>query len=102
SRQQAKPTKPHLQGSSREMYHKEVVKLLGSISKYFPAGTPPLTAPDLKFHRAIGEFAGQTFSVTGERLAAEEYARHAAENLPNEQEKKFIYDLMREPGWISP
>ena len=31
-------------------------------------------APDLKFHRAIGEFAGQPYSVTGELLSPEGYA----------------------------
>ena len=56
----------------------------------------------MKFHRAIGEFAGQTWSVRGERLTPEEYEKHAAEVLPNEEEKKFIPDLMREPGWIAP
>ena len=59
-------------------------------------------APDLKFHRAIGEFAGKTYSVTGELLSPEAYAKHVAEVLPNEQEKAFVRDLMREPGWIAP
>jgi benzoyl-CoA 2,3-epoxidase subunit B len=96
------PDKAHLNELSREMYHGEVVKLLESISRHFPAGAPPLTAPDMRFHRAIGEFAGMTYSVTGELLTPQDYARHAAENLPNEEEKKFVSDLMREPGWIAP
>jgi benzoyl-CoA 2,3-epoxidase subunit B len=101
-RQPANPDKAHLNELSREMYHAEVVKLLESISKHFPPGTLPLTAPDLRFHRAIGEFAGKTYSTTGEILTPEAYEEHAAENLPNEQEKKFVADLMREPGWIAP
>ena len=59
-------------------------------------------APDLRFHRAIGEHAGKTYSVKGEELSAEAYAKHAAEVLPNEQEKAFVRDLMKEPGWIAP
>jgi benzoyl-CoA 2,3-dioxygenase component B len=102
ARQPADPDRAHLNELSREMYHAEVVKLLESISKQFPAGTPPLTAPDLKFHRAIGEYAGKTYSTTGELLTPEEYQQHAAENLPDEEEKKFIANLMREPGWIAP
>ena len=62
----------------------------------------PLVAPDMKFHRSIGEFAGQTWSVRGERLTAEEYARHTAAVLPNEDEKQLVRDLMKEPGWIAP
>src|SRR4029077_377112 len=92
----------HLNELSREMYRQEVERLLQSISRQFPAGTPPLTAPDLKFHRAIGEFAGKTYSVTGEPLTAQEYEKHIAENLPSAEEKKFVADLMHEPGWIAP
>ncbi|HYV42606.1 MAG TPA: Phenylacetic acid catabolic protein, partial [Thermoanaerobaculia bacterium] len=101
AKQPENPDKAHLNELSREMYRQEVEKLLQSISKHLPAGTPPFRAPDLKFHRAIGEFADQTYSVTGERLTPQEYARHASEVLPNEAEKKFIADLMREPGWIA-
>ena len=62
----------------------------------------PLTAPDLKFHRAIGEFAGQTCSVTGEPLSPEEYEKHLAEVLPSADEVSEVRDLMREPDWIAP
>jgi len=84
------------------MYRQEAEKLLQSISKLLPAGADPLVAPDMKFHRSIGEFAGGTYSVRGDLLSPEAYAKHAAEMLPSEDEKKFIHDLMREPGWIAP
>ena len=35
-------------------------------------------------------------------LSPEDYETHVAEALPNEQEKTFIRDLMKEPGWIAP
>jgi benzoyl-CoA 2,3-dioxygenase component B len=101
ARQPADPDKAHLNELSREMYKQEVDKLLQSVSRQQPPGTPPLTAPHLKFHRAIGEFAGKTYSVTGEPLSPEEYAAHLAETLPGEDDKKFIVSLMREPGWIA-
>ena len=84
------------------MYRQEAEKLLESINRQLPAGGPQLFAPDMKFHRGIGEFAGGTYSVTGERLSPEDYEKHVAEALPNEQEKAFIRDLMKEPGWIAP
>ncbi len=102
AKQPENPDKAHLNELSREMYRQEVEKLLQSISRHFPAGTPPLTAPDLKFHRAIGEFAGKTYSVTGEPLTIAEYEKHVAEVLPSAEEKKFVADLMKEPGWIAP
>jgi benzoyl-CoA 2,3-epoxidase subunit B len=102
ARQEGEPDKAHLNELSREMYRQEVEKLLQSISRLLPAGAQPFVAPDLKFHRAIGQFAGQPWSVSGERLSPEEYEKHAAEVLPNEEEKQFIRDLMKEPGWIAP
>jgi benzoyl-CoA 2,3-epoxidase subunit B len=102
ARQEGEPDKAHLNELSREMYRQEVEKLLQSISRLLPAGALPFVAPDLKFHRAIGQFAGQPWSVSGERLSPEEYEKHAAEVLPNEEEKQFIRDLMKEPGWIAP
>ncbi|HXM79194.1 MAG TPA: Phenylacetic acid catabolic protein [Thermoanaerobaculia bacterium] len=102
ARQEGEPDKAHLNELSREMYRQEVEKLLQSISRLLPAGAPPFVAPDLKFHRAIGQFAGQPWSVSGERLSPEEYEKHASEVLPNEEEKQFIRDLMKEPGWIAP
>jgi benzoyl-CoA 2,3-dioxygenase component B len=102
ARQTAEPDKAHLNEFSRELYRQEVEKLLESISRLLPAGASPLVAPDLKFHRAIGEFAGGTWSVGGEKLSTEEYEKHAAEVLPSAEERKFIASLMREPGWIAP
>ena len=102
ARQTAEPDKAHLNEFSRNLYREEVEKLLEGISRQMPAGAPPLVAPHMKFHRAIGEFAGQTWSVTGEPLTAEQYAKHLAETLPTEEEKKFIANLMHEKDWIAP
>ena len=66
--------------------------------------TPELfiVAPDMKYHRGIGEFAGKTYSVTGEVLTPAEYEKHLAETLPNPKEQQFIAALMPQPGWIAP
>jgi benzoyl-CoA 2,3-dioxygenase component B len=102
ARQPQEVDREHLNELSREMYRQEAVKLLESVSRLFPPGTPPLTAPDMKYNRSIGEFAGATYSVTGELLEPEAYGRHLAETLPDEGERKFVADLMREPDWIAP
>ena len=102
ARQESEPDKQHLNEFSRELYRQEVVKLLDQVSKQYPPGTPALFAPDMHFHRAIGEYAGQTWAVTGERLTPAEYEKHLAETLPTPAEKKSITDLMREPNWIAP
>ena len=102
ARQTGEPDREHLNEFSRELYRQEVVKLLDQVSRQYPAGTPALFAPDMRFHRAIGEYAGQKWSVSGELLSPEEHAKHLAEVLPSEEERKFIMALMREPGWIAP
>ena len=102
ARQEGVPDKAHLNELSREMYRQEADKLLQSISRLLPDGAQPLVAPDMKFRRSIGEFAGQTWSTQGKLLDPQAYAKHAGEALPNEEEKQFIRDLMREPGWIAP
>ncbi len=102
ARQTEEPDKAHLNEFSRELYRQEVEKLLDGISRFLPESAPPLEAPNLKFHRAIGEFAGQTWSVRGDLLTPEQYEAHLAETLPTAEEKRFVADLMREPDWIAP
>ena len=57
----------------------------------------------MKFHRAIGEFAGQTYSVTGEQLCARGRTRSTSPRpCPTRRRRRSSRDLMREPGWIAP
>jgi benzoyl-CoA 2,3-dioxygenase component B len=102
ARQTAEPDKAHLNELSRDLYRQEVLGLLDSINKLIPADKPRLTAPDLKFHRSIGEFAGGTYSVTGEKLSPEQHESHLAVTLPTPADKAFIRDVMKEPDWIAP
>lgn len=94
--------KSHLNELSRELYRQEVEKLIESINRLTPAGGEKLFVPDLKFHRAIGEFAGEKYSVTGEPLSEQEYEKHVAEALPSAAEQEDVGRLMKEPGWIAP
>ena len=96
------PDRERLNELSREMYKQEVDQLIEQINRHLPAGALPIAAPDMKFHRSIGEFAGKTYSVRGEPLSAQDYAKHLAETLPTPDEQKHIAELMREPGWIAP
>ena len=96
------PDREHLNELSREMYKQEVDKLIDQINIQLPADSPKIVAPDMKYHRGIGEFAGKTYSVTGEVLTPAEYEKHLAETLPNPKEQQFIAALMPQPGWIAP
>ena len=96
------PDRERLNELSREMYKQEVDKLIEQINRHLPAGAAPIVAPDMKYHRAIGEFAGKSYSVRGEPLSPEDYEKHLAETLPSPDEQRFIAELMREPDWIAP
>jgi benzoyl-CoA 2,3-dioxygenase component B len=96
------PDREHLNELSREMYKKEVDQLLEQVNRQLPANGPKLVSPDLKFHRGIGKYAGQTYSVTGDLLTPEEHEKHLQETLPTPEEQQKVAKLMREPGWIAP
>jgi len=102
ARHAALPDREHLNELSREMYRQEVEKLIEQINRQLPEKGPKIVAPDMKFHREIGEFAGKTYSVTGEPVTAAEYEKHLTETLPTPEEQQFIARLMHEPGWIAP
>ena len=52
---------------NRILYHNEVSALIERLNSALHAGEPKLYAPNIKFNRAIGRYAGQKFHAqTGE------------------------------------
>jgi benzoyl-CoA 2,3-epoxidase subunit B len=102
-RQNEPADKEHLNENSRGQFHQEVATLVDQLNRYVPEGQPKLIAPDLKFHRAIGDFKGETFSVTGEKLSEEEYSRHVREALPTPEDEAVLADIFGSGEvWIEP
>lgn len=87
---------------SRGLYHEEVKTLVDQLNKFVPEGQPKLYAPELTFHRAIGQHKGETYSVTGEKLDADAYAKHCAEVLPGPADEAKLAEIFRDPSWIAP
>jgi benzoyl-CoA 2,3-dioxygenase component B len=94
--------KEALNERARNLYYKEVSELIEALNEDIPEGWEPLYMPDIRFHRAIGDFADDYFSVKGDELTKDEYARHSAEMLPSETDKQYLRDLMKEDGWLAP
>ncbi len=93
----------HLNEHNRYLYHLECRQLIEQINKNIPQNQPRLYVPDLRFHRNIGEFAGQPYSVTGELLSPAEYQQHLKEVLPSPEDVKLVNDIQaNEPKWIAP
>ncbi len=86
--------------AARELYWKEVKGLIELLNKEVPGDKPRLYAPDLKFHRNVGEHKGQTFSVKGEKLDRDAYDRHLHLILPIEADRKRLLEIAKEPDWV--
>jgi len=67
------------------------------------AGEPELYAPDIKFNRAIGQFAGQKLHAkTGEPLSEKLYSEHVNEVMPTAEDKKLLLQIIaNEKKWIA-
>jgi len=85
---------------SRSQYHKEVGAIIEALNRHIPEDQPKLRLPDPKFNRNIGEYAGETYSVAGEPLSAEEYEKHLEEVLPTDADDEFLIGIEKEKDWI--
>ena len=87
---------------ARQQYRREVVEMLQALNRLLPEGQAPLSVPDHRFNRAVGVFAGKTYSTTGDLLPPNEYALHVMQSLPSSRDKDILADLAKQPGWILP
>jgi benzoyl-CoA 2,3-dioxygenase component B len=89
---------------NRNLYRNEVAGLIERFNKLLKPGTEPLYAPDIRFNRAIGKYAGQKFHArTGEPLSDSEYEQHLHEIMPNADDKKLLLEIINnDPHWIVP
>ncbi len=101
-RWEEEPDRSALNEHSRGLYQQEVRTLVDQLNRLVPEGEPKLYAPDLRFHRAIGGHKDETWSVFGEKLDADAYARHRAEVLPGPGDEARLRELFADPGWIAP
>jgi benzoyl-CoA 2,3-dioxygenase component B len=68
-----------------------------------------LYLPNNRFHRHVGEYAGQHFDIEGNPISAEEFDQRKAQWLPTIEDREYVRSLMHpvvEPGkianWIAP
>ena len=93
----------HMNEHNRVLYYEECLKLIEQINRHVPKGETQFYVPDLKFNRHIGEFADQTYSVTGELLSPKAHEEHLKEMLPQPADLKLIKDIQAtEPMWVAP
>jgi len=89
---------------NRHLYRDEVTGLIQRFNSVLRPGEPKLYAPDIKFSRNIGRWAGQRFHAqTGEPLGEKAYEQHLREFMPSAEDKKLLLDIIaNEKKWIAP
>lgn len=87
---------------NRHLYRDEVAGLIARFNSALKPGEPKLYAPDIKFNREIGRWAGLKFHAqTGETLDDRAYQEHLKEYMPSAEDKKLLLDIIRsEKRWI--
>jgi len=91
-----------LNDAARRLYWKEVRALVGILNEGISDEKPKLHVPDPKFHRNVGKYQGERYSVAGELLDEEAYNRHLEAVLPTLADREKLRGIMKESGWIAP
>jgi benzoyl-CoA 2,3-epoxidase subunit B len=89
---------------NRHLYREEVAGLVERFNSLLKAGEDKLYAPNIKFNRNIGRWAGQKFHAqTGEPLDEKGYDQHVKDFMPTPEDKKLLLDIIaNEKKWIAP
>jgi benzoyl-CoA 2,3-dioxygenase component B len=92
-----------LNNYNRHLYRDEVAGLVDRLNGFRKSGEDELYTPDIRFNRAIGQFAGQKFHAkTGETLSEKEYAEHFHEVMPTAEDKTLLLEIIaNEKNWIA-
>jgi benzoyl-CoA 2,3-dioxygenase component B len=101
---QTEPDLDDLNDYNRTLYHKEVAGLIERFNSVLKPGEPKLYAPNIKFNRAIGKYAGQKFHAkTGEPLDNKAYEQHLKEYMPGLEDRRLLLEIIgNEKKWIAP
>ncbi len=95
-------SKDELNDSARMLYYQEVEKLTELLNKNIRPGEPKLVVPDIRFNRQIGEHAGKCYSLSGDRMAQDEYKKYLPAVLPSAKDRETLADIFKENDWIVP
>jgi benzoyl-CoA 2,3-dioxygenase component B len=87
---------------ARRLYKEDVDKHITALNALLPADGPRLVAPDLKFNRAIGNHAGECWSVEGEPVDPEKYPSYLASVTPGTADVESMSDIFKRPDWVAP
>jgi len=89
---------------NRNLYRDEVAGLIERFNGVLKPGEPRLYAPDIKFNRMIGKWAGQKFHPqSGVQLDDKEYEQLLPTFMPTAEDRQLLLDIIaNEKKWIAP
>lgn len=93
--------KEHLNERARDQFYDECAKTIERVNAVNPSETQ-IYAPDIRFNRQIGAYAGQYWSVDGRQLTKAEWEAYAPTVLPTAQDEERLKDYFKDPSWIAP
>lgn len=98
------PDLDDLNDYNRHLYREEVDELVQRLNNSLAPGNAKLYAPDIRFNRAIGSWAGQKHHPqSGETMEEKNYASRRNDFLPTAEDKKLLLDIIStEKKWIAP
>jgi benzoyl-CoA 2,3-dioxygenase component B len=90
-----------LNEEARNLYYQEDRQIIDSLNSLIPDDKPKLHAPDMKFNRRIGDYAGKMYSVAGNPLSEAEYNAHLAKVLPGPEDSKILAPIFKSGKWMA-
>jgi hypothetical protein len=90
-----------LNEEARNLYYSEDCEIIKGLNALIPEGRPKLRAPDPKFNRRIGDYAGKTYSVDGKLLSQVEYQEHQKLVLPGPADLKVLEPIFKARNWMA-
>jgi benzoyl-CoA 2,3-dioxygenase component B len=90
-----------LNEEARQLYYKEDCAIIESFNRLIPESEIKLRAPDIKFNRQIGDYAGKFYSVEGSPLTEVEFQAHLAQVLPGPEDQKILEPIFKTGNWMT-
>ena len=90
-----------LNEEARTLYYREDCQIIDTLNALIPEGMPKLRAPDPKFNRKLGDYAGKTYSVEGSLLLRGEYEDHLKQALPGPADARALDAIFKDKHWMT-
>jgi hypothetical protein len=89
-----------LNEEARALYYRECCEIIDILNRLIPTGKQKLRAPDPRFQRQFGEYAGKAYSVDGRLLSEAEHKDHLLKVLPQSEDLVRLKAITKSNDWV--